>query len=43
MLQVSLGYNYLKNNMAMRFPEVRARAATAEAEAQDRQVGLTVC
>ena len=37
-LQVALGFNYLKNNMAMRFPEVRARAAAAEAEQQERQV-----
>ena len=40
MVQVSLGYSYLKNNMAMRFPEVRARAAAAQAEAQERQVCL---
>ena len=38
--QVSLGYSYLKNNMSMRFPEVRARAAAAQAEAQERQVCL---
>ena len=38
--QVSLGYNYLKTNMAMRFPEVRARAAAAAADAQERQVLL---
>ena len=41
MAQVSLGYNYLKNNMSMRFPEVRARAAAAQAEAQERQVCLS--
>lgn len=35
--QVALGFNYLKHNMAMRFPEVRARAAAAEAEARERQ------
>lgn len=40
MVQVSLGYSYLKNNMSMRFPEVRARAAAAQAEAQERQVRL---
>lgn len=38
MPQVALGFNYLKHNMAMRFPEVQARAAAAEAEAQERQV-----
>ena len=38
MPQVALGFNYLKHNMAMRFPEVRDRAAAAEAEAQERQV-----
>ncbi|KAA6425451.1 MAG: UV-stimulated scaffold A protein [Trebouxia sp. A1-2] len=35
--QVALGFNYLKHNMAMRFPEVRARAAAADAEACERQ------
>lgn len=38
LLQIGLGHRYLKENLKMQFPEIRARAAAREAEAAARQV-----
>jgi hypothetical protein len=40
-LQIRLGVRYLKDVLKMRFPELRARAAAAEAEARRREVITT--
>ena len=36
--QIRLGVRYLKDVLKMQFPELRARAAAAEADARRRQV-----
>lgn len=38
-MQIRLGVRYLKGVLKMKFPELRARAAAAEAEARRREVG----
>lgn len=39
MEQVQLGHHYLKHTLNFQFPELRARAAAAEAETLAREVG----
>ena len=39
-VQIRLGVRYLKDVLKMQFPELRARAAAAEAEARRREVRL---
>lgn len=38
LLQIRLGVRYLKDVLKMKFPELRARAAAAEAETRRREV-----
>ena len=39
-VQIRLGVRYLKDVLKMKFPELRARAAAAEAERRQREVRL---